>query len=63
MVMKKKSQIEMQFSWIYMAIVGGIFLIIFFSVMGNVRETSRENLNRELREYLDPFGSGDGSGS
>jgi uncharacterized protein (UPF0333 family) len=51
--MKKKGQIEVQFNWIYIAIVGAIILVIFLNIANGIRKSSRTELEIDAINYFD----------
>ena len=51
--MRKKAQVEIQFNWIYVAIVGVIILAIFVAIANGIRVSSRTKLEADALTYFD----------
>ena len=51
--MNKKGQIELQFNWIYVAVVGAILLAIFVSIVGGIKKSARTELEIDAITYFD----------
>jgi len=49
----KKAAIEIQFNWIYIAIAGGIILLLFLNIAAGIRKSSKEQLEYEAINYFD----------
>jgi len=51
--MNKKGVIEVQFNWIYVAVVGAVFLLVFATIAGNIRKSAKRSLERDATTYFD----------
>ncbi|MBN2367755.1 hypothetical protein JXC34_01955 [Candidatus Woesearchaeota archaeon] len=51
--MNKKGVIEIQFNWIYVAIVGAIILGMFVAIANGIRQNSRTQLESDAINYFD----------
>lgn len=51
--MKKKAIVEVQFNWIYMAIVGAIILMVFVGIAINIRKSANIRLEADAIKYFD----------
>jgi len=51
--MKKKAQIQLQFNWIFIGVVGAVVLIIFLSIISGIRKTSEKSLASDALTYYD----------
>ena len=49
----KKGVIEIQLNWIYIAIVGGIILLIFINIGLTMNKNSKNSLEYEIINYID----------
>ncbi|MEK6916529.1 MAG: hypothetical protein AABW92_02190 [Nanoarchaeota archaeon] len=49
----KKSQVELQFNWIYVAVVGVAFLLLFISISSAVKKNAEAKLADKTVEYFD----------
>ncbi|MEM2139271.1 MAG: hypothetical protein QXM96_03910, partial [Candidatus Woesearchaeota archaeon] len=49
----KKAVIEIQFNWLYVAIVGFVILLVFISIANGIRKSSQQQLEYELTKYFD----------
>lgn len=49
----KKAQIQISFNWIFVLIVGSIFLIFFFTMIGSQKESSNLKTSASLAKYFD----------
>jgi hypothetical protein len=56
--MNKKGAIEIQFNWIYIAVVGGILLLVFAGIAGSIRKSASEGLEYTAINYLDEIFTG-----
>lgn len=53
MKLGKKAVIEVQFNWIYIAVVGAILLAIFINIASGIRKSSQNKLSYDAINYLD----------
>ncbi len=51
--MNKKAMIDMQFNWIYVAVVGAIIILVFGSIAMGIRKNAKEKLEYEAINYFD----------
>jgi hypothetical protein len=49
----KRAAIDIQFNWIYVAIVGAVILLLVGSIVVNIRKSSRQSLEYEAINYFD----------
>jgi len=58
----RKGQVEVQFNWIYMVVVGGAILLLFVGIIGGIRKGAKESLEKNaLMSFDDIFTSMQGS--
>jgi hypothetical protein len=51
--MERKAQIQLQFNWIYIAVVGAIILAVFVSIALGVKKTENTKLSIDAINYFD----------
>jgi hypothetical protein len=56
--MDKKAMIEIQFNWIYVAVIGAVILIIFTTIAMNIRSSARTDLEKDALSYFDEIFTG-----
>ena len=49
----KKAQIQMQFNWIYIAVVGAIILIAGLSIVPKIKKSATDSFNYDAKSYID----------
>lgn len=50
--MMKRGEIEIQFNWIFVLIVGALILGLFFTITQTIRKSSQESLDYDMLNYL-----------
>jgi hypothetical protein len=49
----RRAQLEIQFNWIYVAVVGGLILLVFLSIASGIRKTAKTDLEIDAINYFD----------
>ena len=49
----KRGQIQIQFNWIYIAVVGAIILIAGLSIIPKLKKSATDSFNYDVKSYLD----------
>lgn len=50
---RKKGSVEIQLNWIYVAVVGGMILLLFVNIAFGIRKSAKERMEYEAIQYFD----------